>query len=244
MKGMILFIFLFTTIVSSQTLDYEVGKIINMLEQGQVNEAIDNSKQLISANPNHPAILYLKGRLETDGIEAVKLYQLIMENHPKSQWADDALFQIYQYYYALGLYRTAEIKMNQLLTEYPNSPYLVKGKTLEDTKIVESKEQTPKIEIPKQEKPISEIVSHTVDTSEIIYTVQVGAYSILKNAEEQKYFFEKAGYKNVIVADRVRGGRTLFLVWVGNYNKLEEAIKIAYEIKEKFKIETLTVKNF
>ena len=59
-----------------------------------------------------------------NGTEAMKDYQSIVDNFPKSEWADDALYAIYQYYYSLGLYKTADLKFQQLKKEYPASPYL------------------------------------------------------------------------------------------------------------------------
>ena len=69
---------------------------------------------LLSKYPNHPGVLYLQGLLTKEGAEAVRIYQSIVDNFPKSEWADDAVYKTYQFYYSLGLFRTAELKMNQL----------------------------------------------------------------------------------------------------------------------------------
>ena len=80
---------------------------------------------LLSEHPNDPGVLYLQALLTREGADAVRTYQSIVDNFPKNEWADDALFKVYQFYYALGLYRTADLKMDQLKAEYPASPYCI-----------------------------------------------------------------------------------------------------------------------
>jgi len=73
---------------------------------------------------NHPGVLYLQGVLTTDGSEAAKIYQSIVDNFPKSEWADDALYRLHQYYYSVGLYKTADQKLEQLSAITPSPPTL------------------------------------------------------------------------------------------------------------------------
>ena len=108
----------------SQESSREVRAAIGRVEKGEAEDVKKLLPDLAAKYQNNPDVLYLQGRLATDGIEGVKFYQSIVDNFPKSEFADDALYHIYQYYYAIGLYRTAEMKMSALKNDYPTSPYL------------------------------------------------------------------------------------------------------------------------
>jgi cell division protein FtsN len=102
----------------------DIQKYINRINEGEVQQVREQLPALLSKYPNHPGALYVQALLTREGAEAVRIYLSIVDNFPQSEWADDAVYKTYQFYYSLGLYRTAELKMNQLKTQYPSSPYL------------------------------------------------------------------------------------------------------------------------
>jgi len=224
-----------------QTTDIEVRSAIEKVDKGEGEEVKKILTELVSKYQNTSGMIYLQGRLASDGIEAVKFYQGVVDNFPKSEWADDALYRIYQYYYSLGLYRTADLKMQQLKRDYPSSSYVTGNP---DVKLP-IKEETP------VNLPIKEII--TIDTLQSIqsalssnigkYTLQAGAFSTLANAEKQKSFFEGLSY-SVEITNKIRTGHTMYLVWVGSYKTVEEARAIGKEIKSKYKIETMIIEKY
>jgi cell division septation protein DedD len=241
--------------IFSQTIDNQVENYVKIIEQGDAEKAFTESADLITSNPHNPGILYLQGRLSSDGTEALKYYQTILDNFPKSQWADDALYQTYQYYYAIGLYRTANLKLDQLKKQYPDSPYLnmkssvpttVDKKDDEIPQNVSLTVETPKpatLQTPTPQTPSLPTSSiETRPTATLAFAIQVGAFSTLKNAEQQKTYFEELGYQ-VEISNKVRSGRSLFLVWVGTYPNAEEAVKVSFEIKKKYNIESIIVQR-
>ena len=234
----------------AQTGDQEIRASIEKLDKGQRDEVKQDLSRLTSKYQNNPGVLYLQGRMATDGIEAVKSYQSVVDNFPTSEWADDALYRIYQYYYALGLYKTAEIKMSQLKKEYPKSVY-VSGKPsqklpvndevavnlpVKETAVVPENNSS---ETKPEEKKQEPVVNTTIEP----YTLQVGAFSTSANAEKQKNYFEDVGY-NVEITNKVRGGRSLYLVWVGNFSSADEARTEAKAVKAKYKIDSIVVERY
>ena len=239
----------------AQSVDDEIKSSIEKLEKGQTEEVKQELPKLAAKYQNNPAVLYLQGRLASDGTEAVKFYQSIVDNFPKSEWADDALYRIYQYYYALGLYRTAELKMLQLKKEYPHSPYTA-GKS--QTKLPKQDEvainlpvKEPSSITPPQpaetERETTSSSTKPVDVKAVEvagqYTLQVGAFSTVTNAEKQKSFFEDLGY-TVEITNKVRNGRSLYLVWAGNYKTAEEAKRAGREVKAKYKIDSIAIERY
>ena len=47
--------------------------------------------------PNNPSVMYLKGLLETDGEEAKAIFSNLYNNHPTSDYGDDAVMKVAEY---------------------------------------------------------------------------------------------------------------------------------------------------
>lgn len=216
------FIFISTSIAQSPD---EVHEYIQLLEKGDIDSVQQMLPSLVAKYQNDPGVLYLQARITSNGIEAVKLYQSILTNFPSSEWADDALFRIYQYYYAMGLYKTAEQKLNQLKKNYPHSPYIAKKDTEQEVK----KSPPPTLETklpPKNGK----------------YTLQVGAFSTLANAEKQKSMLLSFG-QPIEIKSSVRNGRELYLVLVGTFATPEEAKNVGKALKARYDIQSMVVEK-
>ena len=232
--------------LSAQNVDTEVKLLIDKIEKGQIEEAKKSLPDLVTKYPNNPGVIYLQGKLSTNGVEAAKFYQSIVDNFPKSEWADDALYATYQYYYAMGLYKTADMKLQQLKKEYPTSPF-VTGKPqptlpVQEDVIVDLAEKeivSDTVKPPAESKPTP---GQSVQAPEP-YTLQVGAYASLQNAEKQKNFFEDLGI-NVEITNKVRGGRSLYLVWAGSFETAEQAKEFGKEIKKKHHIDSIIVQRY
>lgn len=207
----------------------DILKRLELIEKGQSDVVRTELPTLMTNFQNHPGVLYLQGVLTTDGNEATKIYQSIVDNFPRSEWADDALFKLYQYYYSIGLYKTADQKLEQLKRDYPYSTYATNQKVAEETK-------TPApIETPT---PVSRPGKGAKST--IVYTVQAGTFSVLQNAEELRSRFEKEGYVSHIFTI-VNNGKKFHKVWVGEFGKQDEARRFSAQIKKKFHLDTIVV---
>lgn len=246
------------SVLLAQSSDVEVKSYIDKLEKGQTDEVKKALPDLAAKYQNHPGVIYLQGRLASNGIEAVKLYQSVVTNFPKSEWADEALYRIYQYYYSMGLYRTAEAKLRQLKRDYPNSPY---ASTTPAEKLSSRKdsvshvaEKQPPLDTSKSNEEGETPVVDTKPASKISppspapvekkgkYTLQVGAFTTATNAQKQKSFFENLGYSTEIT-NKVRGGRSLFVVLVGSFDTAADAKVVARQVKSKYKISPMVVER-
>ena len=197
-----------------------------MIKNGQVDEVKAELPSLLTKYQNDPGVLYLQGLLANDGSDAVKIFQSVLDNFPKSEWADDAFYRIYQYYYALGLYKTADQKYGQLRQRYPNSPYLA-----HETRGGVS-QQTEEAENPKSPR----------ESGGGTFAVQVGAFSSIGNANKQKKFLHNIGHP-IEVLNKVKRGKSFYLVWIGNFKSYDDARKFSTEVKGRYKIEPIVVER-
>lgn len=225
---------IFGSDLAAQDSGPDISEYLAMVNGGQVEQVREELPSLLSKYPNNPTILYLQGLVTSNGAEAVRIYQSIVDNFPKSKWADDALYKIYQFYYALGLYRTAEIKLNQLKKDYPESEYIQGISEAEPAGLTEEKEPMA------AEPPPADSDQPRLDVMQGQFALQVGAYSLQVNAEKQKLFFEDLGYP-VEVINKVRGSQSLFLVLVGNYTTYDEAKTKEAQIKGTYNIDSFVV---
>lgn len=214
---------------SHQTREPDILKRLELIEKGEGEVVRAELSTLMTNFQNHPGVLYLQGVLTTDGSESVKIHQSIVDNFPKSEWADDALFKLYQYYYSIGLYKTADQKLEQLKRDYPFSTYATDQKVAEESKAPPPPEPPAKVSRPSKG-----------GKSSIVFTVQAGTFSVLQNAEELKARFERDGYASHIFTI-VNNGKKFHKVWVGEFNKQEEAKRFSTEIKKKYRLETIVV---
>lgn len=228
------FLLLFLVIaISSAQVDRgnnpDVRGRLEMIERGQGDAVKAELPTLMTNFQNHPGVLYLQAVLITDGAEAAKLYQSIVDNFPTNEWADDALYKLYQYYYLTGLYKTADQKFEQLKREYPYSAYASLDATPKP--MPKPRAQAPPAEVKPKDTPAKFTTS---------FTVQVGAFSTMQNAEELKTRFEREKYSCSIFTV-VRDGKKLFKVWVGEFKTHEEAKSFTSVIKRKFNLESIVV---
>jgi tetratricopeptide (TPR) repeat protein len=207
----------------------DINHRLEMIEKGQGEAVRAELPALMTNFQNNPGLMYLQAILTTDGTEAAKLYQNIVDNFPKNEWGDDALYKLYQYYYSIGLYKTADQKLSQLKEEYPFSAYA----TEQNPVVVDEK---PIV----KEKPTVVTPKGTVPKFATNFTIQVGAFSTLQNASELKAKFEKEGYQSNIFTI-VSLGKKLYKVWVGEFQTYNEAKQFAAEVKKKFNLIAMVV---
>jgi len=205
----------------------DIQRRLEMIERGQAEAVRAELPGLMTNFQNHPGVLYLQGILTSDGTEAAKIYQSVIDNFPKSEWADDALFKLYQYYYSIGLYKTGDQKLQQLRQEYPFSAYAGNAKSEEGKTAPE-------------EAPARVASQNPVQKYQTSFTVQVGAFSTLQNAEELRTRFDRENYSSNIFTI-VNNGRKLHKVWVGEFQTYEDAKRFTGEIRSKFNLESIVV---
>jgi tetratricopeptide (TPR) repeat protein len=207
--------------------DPDIQRRLELIERGQAEAVKAELPALMTNYQNHAGVLYLQGVLTSDGSEAAKIYQSIVDNFPRSEWGDDALYKLYQYYYSIGLYKTADQKLERLRQDYPFSAYAAEHPASGTEEKV-------------QEAPAIITKPGTIDRFATSFTVQVGAFSTLQNAEDLRAKFDREGYTSNIFTI-LTAGKKLHKVWVGEFQSYDEAKRFTAEIKKNFNLESIVV---
>jgi len=195
------------------------------IENGNVVKAKEALSDLKSKHPEDPSVMFLDGVLKENGQEAIVIYQNIVDNYPKSKYADASLYRIFSYYYALGLYDTARQKLKQLKSVYPDSPYIQVAD--QNLSLLEKSNQEETEQKTKESK--------TVSQENYKWTIQAGAFTNLENANKLLSEFEENGIYTEM-ADKVVGGTTFHVVYAGKFVKLEDAESFLKVVNSKYNV--------
>ena len=221
----------FITLLHSDVFSQEVDIVpyLKQIDNGKKVEALTHLAELKDDHPNDPSVMFLEGVLTENGQDAVAIYNEIINEYPKSRYADASVFRIYSYYYAIGLYNTANSFLNRLKKYYPKSPYI---KIAEQRMDKFKKSKTTTITSPVKKKP-----PPPKSRNKIIYnyTIQAGAFTKSVNASHLKTRFENAGFYSSIKDKNVAG--TIFrVVYVGKFETEESAKKALSLINKQFNL--------
>lgn len=105
--------------------DLPIGKYLNMIAEGKTEEVRAVMLDLYVENPDDPGVMLLAGAVLQDAFKAMDFYQKIVNDHPQSEWADDAMWRIIQFYAILGDEQKANAALEVMRKKYPTSQFLV-----------------------------------------------------------------------------------------------------------------------
>ncbi|MDC1067909.1 SPOR domain-containing protein [Candidatus Kapabacteria bacterium] len=105
--------------------DLQIGKYLNMVAEGKTDEVRSVMLDLYVESPNDPGVMLLAGAVLQDAFKAMDFYQKIVQEHPNSEWADDALWRIIQFYAILGDEKRANSSLAVMRQKYPTSQLIV-----------------------------------------------------------------------------------------------------------------------
>jgi tetratricopeptide (TPR) repeat protein len=225
--------FLLTGILFAQSVfaqDVDIVQYLKQIESGKIIEVREALINLKKENPQSPSVLFLEAVLTENGQEAVVKYQYIVDTYPKSKYADAALYRIYSYYYALGLYETANEKLKKLMSDYPGSPYVNiarqnklpgEGGLAEDDVSEFHQEETTNVQ--------------TINDTQYKFTIQAGAFTNFDNAKSLRNDFDNAGIFSEI-RDKIVGGTNFHVVYAGKFLNEEEAENFLAIINSRFNL--------
>lgn len=190
--------------------EVDIIPYLKKVEQGNIEEVKSELLNLKSDYPKSSNLIFLEAVLTENGQDAVALYQKLIDDHPKSRYADASLYRIYSYYFALGLYNTADKQLERLKKEYPESPYI----KMADVNAVKKDDESPTI--------TNNVMEQNTTENDYHYTIQAGAFTNSANASGLKKEIENAGMISFIKEKNVAG--TVFnVVYIGKFTSRKEA---------------------
>ena len=102
----------------------EVNKYLKMVANGRTDEVKMLLPDLMAEYHGDPGVELLHGVVIEDAVRALDIYKDIVKKYPESEWADDALWRIVQFYAVTGDTTDAQKNLQLLRQNYPASEYL------------------------------------------------------------------------------------------------------------------------
>jgi tetratricopeptide (TPR) repeat protein len=213
-------IFLFT-ITTPFAQEVDIIPYLKLIEQGKSADVKTKLPELKKDYPNSSNVMFLNGVLTENAQDAIEIYQNILDKYPKSSFADAALYRIYSYYFALGLYNTADKYFSKLKTDYPQSPYIKMAS------MNKAGEETSETQPVKSSDDSNEAAAK--------YTIQAGAFTNSDNAKKLNQDFINAGMKSYVKEKNV-GGTIFNVVYVGSFASRSNAENFLQIVNSQFSI--------
>ena len=202
--------------------------ILKEIEAGNLESAQSQFDQIKFKHKDEPGIIFVEGLLTVNADNAVKHFTKVYKNHPKSGYADASVFRIYSYYVATGEKASSDKFLNILKTEYPKSPYLAGITKNQPIALTENKESS------KSSSSMKTAIK------ESFYSLQAGAFSVIKNALVLKDQLARAGW-TVEIREKIVGGANFFIVYAGSFGTEAEAKSAKEKLNESQKVESRVV---
>ena len=101
-----------------------LDKLIQEVLSGSKDSAAIYLPLIETLYPNNPNMLFLKGLMETSGEDAMKIFVKLYNNHPTSEYGDDSVMKIAEYYYASGLYVQSAGWLKKMPLYYSRSEHI------------------------------------------------------------------------------------------------------------------------
>jgi len=257
-KNLILIvIFIFSKIICQDIEYFE-----KLAVDGKMTELEKSLPFINSSFPNHPMTQYINAAMNNNGEEAFIQFNTIINNFPTKTAGELSIMKIGEYLYSKGFYSQAieqlikiplffskskniersvdllkksylsigqqdssEFYVNKFSEIYPALNFKNYNFTYQD--FLDDKNKS----IQSEQKVDEKSTSVQNSTS---WIVQVGAFSIKKNAETIQNRLVSAGYNAIIVIVERVGKRKLHLVQIVKMTTLENAIITGERIKNQF----------
>ncbi|MBN2090475.1 SPOR domain-containing protein [candidate division KSB1 bacterium] len=97
----------------------EVERLLGRRSREEIRQRLEELERL---NRKSAALVYLKAVIEPDARKALRLYEQVLIEYPRSNYTDDAKFKISQYYYSTGYYHLAREQYQDLVAHFGDSP--------------------------------------------------------------------------------------------------------------------------
>ena len=120
MRLIVLLNILISSLLCQENLDILIQEVLS----GTKDSAEIYLPMIEKRYPHNPKMLFLKGLMETNGDEAMQTFVELYNNHPTSEYGDDAVMKVAEFYYASGLYVQSAEWLKKMPIYYSRSEHI------------------------------------------------------------------------------------------------------------------------
>ena len=120
-NSIIFYAFILFTLVYSQS---ELDNLIKEVYSGKTENAINAMPRLKKEFSELPSLIFLDALIDEDIEDSIEKYKIFFKYYESSEYADDAIMKISEYYYTKGLYVESSRWLKKINLYYPNSEHI------------------------------------------------------------------------------------------------------------------------
>lgn len=212
----------------------EIDTYIEEVERGEIKNALDALPGLREEHTEHPSLLYLEAMLTVNTRESVKLFKRLYNLYEDSEYADDAIMKVAEYYYTEGSYESSGDWLRKINLYYPDSKHLTRGMNMYlRSLILSGREDTAKIYLKAFDKKYPELVLDDQILNNLAEQSEEQATQTNEEEIEDKSTILQAveDIKNTITAPN-KNRKDHYSIQVGAYSSMQNAISVRDELLE------------
>ena len=120
-NSIIFYAFILFTLVYSQS---ELDNLIKEVYSGKTENAINAMPRLKKEFSELPSLIFLDALIDEDIEGSIEKYKIFFKYYESSEYADDAIMKISEYYYTKGFYVESSRWLKKINLYYPNSEHI------------------------------------------------------------------------------------------------------------------------
>ena len=236
----LLIVILFLSITFSQS---NVDDLILDVYAGNIITALEELPRLKKKFPEDPAVIYLDALLNKDYEKSIEKYKMIYNLYEDSEYADDAIMKLAEFYYTNGSYVKSSEWLKKINLYYPTSKHRNRSVDLYlRTLMLTGKQDTAQIYLDVFKKKYPDLYLDETLESRITFIKdsKEGNNKVIatekkedkKTKEKNKLLKAVEDLKNnigsIVTVDR----KDHFSIQVGVYSNMDNAINVKDDLKE------------
>ena len=219
----------FTLIVSSILFSQsEIDQMIEEVYAGKISRAFEEMPRMKREFSDIPSLLFLDALIDQDIDRSIEKFKKFFKYYESSEYADDAIMKISEYYYTKGSYIESSKWLKKINLYYPESEHINRSLNLYIRALsLSGKEDTAKqyLQTFKKKYPDSSFDTYILDNYEVASKQKLdkkdGKSTLLQAVED---------LKESLAPKQKNKKKYRYSVQIGAYSNMDNAVQVRDEL--------------
>ena len=226
-NNIIFYVFILFTLAYSQS---ELDNLIKEVYSGKTENAIDAMPRLKKEFSELPSLIFLDALIDEDIEGSIEKFKIFFKYYESSEYADDAIMKISEYYYTKGLYFESSKWLKKINLYYPNSEHIDRSLNLYlRTLALSGKQDTAKQYLQTFKKKYPE-VSFDKYLEDNFEKEIANTQEIVNNKDNNVLMQAVEDLKKSLTPKQKNKKKYHYSIQVGAYSDMENAVDVRDEL--------------
>ena len=224
-NNLILFTLIFSSVLFSQS---EIDEMIKEVYAGKTSSAFEEMPRMKREFSDIPSLLFLDALIDQDIDRSIEKFKKFFKYYESSEYADDAIMKISEYYYTKGSYIESSKWLKKINLYYPESEHINRSLNLYIRALsLSGKEDTAKqyLQTFKKKYPDSSFDTYILDNFDLSSKEKLdkkdGKSTLLQAVED---------LKESLTPKQKNKKKYRYSVQIGAYSNMDNAVQVRDEL--------------